>query len=441
MTMWKQSRTIFAILMLGLAWSTSSRASLTIDITLWLDNATPIAVVPFEWRGTGKEPLRFSEIISSNLQRSGQFAPLAEKDMTELPHEGREVNYASWRNRNMKYLVVGRLQLVGADNYQVQFQLLDVEKGSQVTGHSFQARETQLRRLAHHISDLIFEAITGKRGAFDTHLAYITVNRDRQGKALYQLAIADSDGYNEQVLFESRMPIVRPAWSPDGNQLAYVSYSTGRPQIYVQNIYSRHTQQLTDFKGSNLSPAWSPDGRRMAMALSKDGNSEIYIMDLTTRQLYRVTRDVATDIEPTWSPDGRSLIFMSDRGGRPQLYRIAVSDAGPMGRARRLTYDGVENMRPDVSPDGKLLAMVHNNGGRHRIAVLDFETEQLSILTDGQFDESPGFAPNGSMLIYASQTAGKGVLAVVSADGRASHKLRFLQGEVREPAWSPYKTK
>lgn len=438
--MWKKSRTIIAMLILGLACSTASRATLTIDVTLWLDNATPVAVVPFEWRGAGKEPLRFSEIISSNLQRSGQFAPMAEKDMTELPHEGREVNYGSWRNRNMKYLVVGKHHLLGGDNYQVQFQLLDVEKGVQLTGHSFQAQGNQLRRLAHHISDLIYEAITGTRGAFDTHLAYITVHRDRQGKALYQLAISDSDGYNEQVLFESGMPIVRPAWAPDGKQLAYVSYSTGRPQIYVQNIYTRQTTRLTDFKGSNLSPAWSPDGRRMAMALSKDGNSEIYIMDLTTRRLYRITRDVATDIEPTWTPDGRSLIFMSDRGGRPQLYKIGVSDAGAMGRARRLTYEGVENMRPDVSPDGKLLAMVHNNGSQHRIAVLDFETEQLAILTDGRFDESPGFAPNGSMLIYASQTGGKGVLAVVSADGRASHKMRFLQGEVREPAWSPYKT-
>jgi len=210
--------------------------------------------------------------------------------------------------------------------------------------------------------------------------------------------------------------------------------------FYVQNIFTRQTSQLTKFKGSNLSPVWSPDGRQMAMALSKDGDSEIYIMDLLTRKLQRITRSSGTDIEPAWFPDGRSLVFTSDRGGRAQLYRISVDERGAVGRAQRLTYDGKENMRPSVSIDGKRIAMIHNNDGNYRVALLDLETEQLSILTDGRFDESPSFAPNGSMLIYASQAAGRGVLVAVAADGRSSHKLRFQQGEVREPAWSPYKT-
>lgn len=417
-----------------------ARASLTIDITLWLDNATPIALVPFEFRGVGKGPTDMTEVIGGDLRRSGRFAPMAEKDMNEQPHEGREVNYATWRNLSMKYLVVGKLLLIGRDAYQIQFQLLDVEKGTQLLGHSFEAKAGQLRRLAHHISDLIYEAVIGERGAFDTYLAYITVSKNRKGQSLYRLAISDSDGFNEQILFESNMPIVRPAWSPDGKQLAYVSYSSGRPQIYVQNIFTRQTSQLTNFKGSNLSPAWSSDGRRMAMALSKDGNSEIYIMDLVTRKLQRITRSTGTDIEPAWFPDDRSLVFTSDRGGKAQLYRISVDERGAVGRAQRLTYEGKENMRPSVSIDGKRIAMVHNNGGHYQIALLDLETEQLSILTDGHFDESPSFAPNGSMLIYATQAGGRGVLAAVAADGRSSHKLRFQQGEVREPAWSPYKT-
>lgn len=427
------------VICLAISTTQPVRASLTIDITLWLDNATPIALVPFQWRGVGNEPIRITDVVSGDLRRSGQFAPMDEKDMVEQPHEARDVNYASWRNNKMKYIVVGKIQLAGRDSYEIQFQLLDVEKGSQVLGHSFQANGKQLRRLAHHISDLIYEAITGERGAFDTYLAYITVAKNRKGQSLYRLAISDSDGLNEQILFESNMPIVRPSWSPDGNQLAYVSYSSGRPQIYVQNIFTKQTTQLTHFKGSNLSPAWSPDGRRMAMALSKDGDSEIYIMDLLSRKLHRVTRSFGTDIEPAWFPDGQSLVFMSDRGGRPQLYRIAVGDRGATGRAQRLTYDGKENMRPSVSPDGKRIAMVHNPDGSYRVAILDLETEQLSVLTDGRLDETPSFAPNGSMLIYASQASGKGVLAAVSADGKASHKLRFQQGEVREPAWSPYK--
>ncbi len=417
-----------------------ARASLTIDVTLWLDNATPIAVVPFDWKGVGKPPVNLSDIISNDLRRSGRFAPMAEKDMVETPHESREVTYSSWRNTKIKYLVIGKMVLSGQDSYQIQFQLLDVASGSQMTGHSFQAKSIQLRRLAHHISDLVYEAITGERGAFDTHLAYITVSKDKTGRNMYRLAISDSDGYNEQILFESSMPIVRPSWSPDGKSLAYVSYATGRPQIYVQNIYTRHTQQLTNFKGSNLSPVWSPDGRRMAMSLSKDGNAELYVMDLSTRRLHRITRSYGADIEPDWFPDGQSLVFTSDRGGRPQIYRIGVGSNGATGRAVRITFDGKENLRPTVSPDGKRIAMVNNTDGIYRVAVLDLEAQQLSILTDGALDESPSFAPNGSMIIYASSGRGRGELVAVSSDGRSSHKLRFNQGDVREPAWSPFKT-
>ncbi|MBI1424387.1 MAG: Tol-Pal system beta propeller repeat protein TolB [Gammaproteobacteria bacterium] len=438
--MWKKLKIGFVIVVLNLACVTPSRAALTIDVTLWLDNATPISVVPFQWQGAGIEPLHMTDVISGDLQRSGRFAPMAEKDMIERPHDGREVNFATWRNSKMKYLVVGKVQALGNGSFQVQFQLMDVDQGKQMIGQSFQVTATALRRLSHHISDLIYQAITGERGAFDTYLAYITVLHGKNGKSSYQLAISDSDGYNEQILLKSSSPILRPAWSPDCKQLAYVSYASGHPQIYVQNIYTKQTTQLTNFSGSSLSPAWSPDGRRMAMSLSKDGNAEIYIMDLLTRSLYRITNNYAIDVEPTWSPDGRSLIFMSDRGGNAQLYKVAVGETGRLGNPARLTYDGIENMRPDVSPNGKLVAMVNNTGGRYRIAVLDLTTNQLSILSDGNLDESPSFSPNGNMIIYASQLGGKGVLAVVSSDGRASQKLRFLQGEVREPAWSPYKS-
>jgi TolB protein len=438
--MWKKINIVFLVMMLNLICISPSQATLTIDVTLWLDNATPIAVVPFEWQGVGKEPLHMTDVISGDLQRSGRFASMSEKNMVELPHAGREVNYASWRNLKMKYLVVGKMQMIGNGTYQVQFQLMDVDHGKQMIGHSFQVTANGLRRLSHHISDMIYQAITGERGAFDTYLAYVTVVKNKKGGSTYQLAISDSDGYNEQILLKSNMPILRPVWAPDCKQLAYVSYSSGRPQIYVQNIYTKQTQQLTHFKGSSLSPAWSPDGRHMAMSLSKDGNSEIYIMDLLTRRLYRITHNYAIDVEPTWTPDGRSLIFTSDRGGRPQLYRVAVSDTGPLGEATRITFDGDQNLRADVSPDGKSVAMVSATSGRYRIVTLDLESQQTTILSDGSLDDSPSFAPNGSMIIYASMQHGKGVLAVVSADGRASQKLRFLQGEVRQPAWSPFKS-
>lgn len=433
-------RTVSLLVFLSLLLVSPARATLTIDVTLWLDNATPIAVVPFGWHGVGQPPTDLAGVISGDLRRSGRFAPMAEADMIEKPAEGREVNFTTWRNTKMKYIVVGRLIPKGADNFEVQFQLFNVETGAQMKGHSYNARSAQLRRLAHHISDLIYEAITGERGAFDTYLAYITVTKDAKKQNIYRLAIADSDGYNEQVLYETNMPIVRPTWSPDGKTLAYVSYATGSPQIYAQNIFTKQTQQLTNFKGSNLSPSWSPDGRRMAMSLSKDGDAELYVMDLATKRLTRITRSYGADLEPDWTPDGRHLVFTSDRGGRPQIYKIAVGDSGAAGRATRVTFDGKENLRPSISPDGKRIAMVNNTDGIYRIAVLDTEAQQLSILTEGQLDESPSFAPNGNMLIYAASGRGRGELVAVSSDGRTSQKLRFNQGDVREPAWSPYKT-
>jgi len=438
--MWKKIKLVFAVIALNALCVNPSNASLTIDVTLWLDNATPIAVVPFGWQGVGQQPLQITDVISGDLSRSGRFAPMAQKDMVELPHEGAEVNYPTWRNLKMKYIVVGKLKMLGNGQFQVQFQLMDLEQGKQMIGQSFQVEGRALRRLSHHISDLVYQAITGERGAFDTYLAYITVIRDANGKQTYRLAISDSDGYNEQILLKSNMPILRPVWSPDAKQLAYVSYSSGRPQIYVQNIYTKQTQQLTRFKGSSISPAWSPDGRRMAMSLSKDGNAEIYVMDLATRQLTRITHNYAIDVEPTWTPDGLSLIFTSDRGGKPQLYRVRLSNSGAAGEPTRITFDGSQNLRADVSPNGKSVALVNDTGGRYRIGLLDLETGQTSILSDGNLDDSPSFAPNGSMIIYASTLGGKGVLAVVSSDGHASQKLRFLQGEVRQPAWSPFKT-
>ena len=440
MKMWRFIKSILLFTSLIMLMVAPARATLTIDVTLWLDNATPIAVVPFGWQGAGPVPTEMASVISGDLRRSGRFAPMADTDMIEKPAEGREVTFSTWRNTKMKYLVIGKVTSKGADSYDVQFQLFNVDTGEQMKGHSYNARSAQLRRLAHHISDLIYEAITGERGAFDTYLAYITVTKDAKGQNIYRLAIADSDGYNEQILYESNMPIVRPTWSPDGKTLAYVSYASGAPQIYIQNIFTKQTQQLTNFKGSNLSPSWSPDGRRMAMSLSKDGDPELYVMDVATKRLTRITRSYGADLEPDWTPDGKYLLFTSDRGGRPQIYKIPVSDSGAAGRAVRITFDGKENLRPSVSPDGKRLAMVNNTEGVYRIAVLDTEAQQLSILTEGRLDESPSFAPNGSMLIYAASGRGRGELVAVSADGRSSHKLRFNQGDVREPAWSPYKT-
>ncbi len=427
------------ILVLWLSLNSLAHAILTIEITQGSEGAQPIAIIPFEWKGKGTPPVSLKNIVAADLQRSGQFTPLPNKDLISHPHEGVQVNYQTWRALNVGYLVVGKIHDLPDGSFQVQFQLLDVFKGHQLAGYSIRSLNSGLRRTAHHISDIIYKTITGEEGAFNTHISYITVTRDKNNKKRYQLAIADADGYNEKIIYSSSQPLMSPSWSPDGTRLAYVSFLNGRPEIYVQNIISAKKDKLVSFKGLNNAPRWSPDGKHLALTLSKDGNPEIYIMNINSRKLTRITRSYAIDTEPEWLPDGKGLIFTSDRGGSPQLYEIKLNRYKAISRAQRLTFEGNYNSRPSVSSDGRYIAMVHRTQGQFRIAVLERETQHFSVLTKGQLDESPSFAPNGRMIIYATEEKYRGILSAVSVDGRARQRLSFKKGDVREPVWSPYK--
>ena len=418
-----------------------AHAVLTIEITQGSEGSQPIAIIPFEWKGKGTPPVSLNNIVSADLQRSGQFSPLPNKDLISRPHEGTDVKYQTWRALNVGYLVVGKIHALVDGSFQIQFQLLDVFKGRQLAGYSIRSLNSGLRRTGHHISDIIYKTITGEEGAFNTHISYITVSKNKKNKniKLYQLAIADADGYNEKIIYSSPQPLMSPSWSPDGTRLAYVSFLNGRPEIYVQNIFSSKQEKLTTFSGLNNAPRWSPDGKYLALTLSKDGNPEIYIMNVGSRKITRITRNYAIDTEPEWLPNNKGLIFTSDRGGSPQLYEIKLSNNRVVGRAQRLTYEGNYNSRPTVSLDGRYVAMVHRTQGRFRIAVLERGTQNFRVLTKGQLDESPSFAPNGRMIIYATEEKFRGILSVVSVDGRARQKLSFKKGDVREPVWSPYK--
>lgn len=416
-----------------------AHAVLTIEITQGTEGAQPIAIIPFEWTGKGTRPSSLKDIIAADLQRSGQFSPLPNKDLISQPHEGTQVNYQTWRALNVGYIVVGKIQGLVDGSFQVQFQLLDIFKGRQLAGYSIRSLNSGLRRTAHHISDIIYKTITGEEGAFNTHISYITVTRDKTKNKLYQLAIADADGYNEKIIFSSSQPLMSPSWSPDGTRLAYVSFMNGRPEIYIQNIFSAKKTKMVSFKGLNNAPRWSPDGNYLALTLSKDGNPEIYIMNINSRKLTRITNSYAIDTEPEWLPEGKGLIFTSDRGGSPQLYEIKLNQYRATGRAQRLTFEGDYNSRAAVSADGRYLAMVHRSQGKFRIAALERETKNFSVLTNGNLDESPSFAPNGRMIIYATEEKYKGILSAVSVDGRARQRLSFTEGDVREPVWSPYK--
>lgn len=415
-------------------------AVLTIEVTEGVEGASPIAIVPFSWQGRGKAPQDIAQIIASDLQRSGLFAALPRRDLVSQPHQGNEVNFTDWRALNMDHLVIGKVQALSNEEFQIQFQLFDVNKASQISGYSIRSRLSGLRRTAHKISDIIYKALTGTPGAFDTLIAYVTVNRSKSGKTRYRLAVSDSDGFDEQIVLDSTQPLMSPSWSPDGKQLAYVSFKNGRPEIYIQNIITRDIQKIAAFKGINSAPVWSPDGKRLALTLSKDGNPEIYIMDLASKHLSRITRNYAIDTEPSWMPDGKGLVFTSDRGGSPQIYKVSVGRFGKEGREQRLTYEGNYNARASVSPNGRHVAFVHREQGQFRIAVLDMMSQHVNILTDSRLDESPSFSPNGRMIIYATENNYRGVLAAVSVDGQAHQRLRFQTGDVREPAWSSFKT-
>lgn len=429
---------IFTLFIL-LGFTGAASAALTIEITQGTEDALPIAIVPFAWQDKGQAPEDIAAIVAADLQRSGRFNPLPREDLIAQPHEGHQVRYQNWRILGMEKLVVGKMDAQKDGSYQIQFQLLDVYDASQLSGYSFLTRKAGLRRVAHQISDIIYEELMGVKGAFDTSIAYVTVTTDRKGNKLHRLAIADADGHNEHIILESKQSIMSPSWSPDGKHIAYVSFGRGRPELYVQNILTRRRQRLASYSGMNNGPVWSPDGQRMAMTLSKDGNPEIYIMDMVSRGLQRVTRHSAIDVEAAWLADGSGLIFSSDRGGKQQLYRIAVDANGPVGRAERLTFEGDSNGRVAISSDGKHIAMVHRSEGRDHIAVLDLESGHFAVITDTFLDESPSFSPNGSMIIYATTQQDRGVLAAVAVDGKAQQILSFQRGNVREPAWSNFK--
>lgn len=423
-------KTTWLAAMLMLFTSLAQAADLTIEITRGSDRATPIAIVPF---ADGEDmPQDIAQIVSDDLERSGYFEPLERRAMFERPASSEEVRYGDWRALDVRYLVAGRISREG-DQYRIRYDLMDVSGESRLLAETVTSGRQGLRDAAHYISDQIFEEITDIRGVFSTRIAYVTssgVGDDTQ----YALHVADADGRNSQQILSSDEPIMSPAWSPDGGKLAYVSFETERPAIYIQDIASGRRVRATSFEGLNSAPTWSPDGRRLAMALSKDGQPEIYVMDIGSRDVRRVTNNSSIDTEPAWSPDGRSLLFTSDRSGGPQIYRLDLGS----GEEERLTFTGNYNARARFAPDGEAIFLIHRGSNGYQVARQDLESGRLVALSDTGQAESPSVAPNGTMVIFATQQGGNGVLGGVSADGRASFRLPAAQGDVREPAWSPF---
>lgn len=425
--------TLLAAALVFVAWAQPLRAQLEIEIISGNPSALPIAIVPLAWEDPNPAPITtVSQIVSSDLYRSGLFDPMDEGDMPERPREAEDIRFGTWRLLKVDYIVIGSVRPTADGGHDIAYQLFDVHRQERLLSQITTVGQGDLRFGAHRVADAIYEAITGVPGAFSTRIAYITATGEGNGSR-YELVVADADGFSPQSIVGSPEPLLSPAWSPDGGRLAYVSFEKGNSAIYIQDVSTGARELISSGVGINGAPAFSPDGRRLALTLSRTGNPEIFIKDLQTGQESQLTQHWAIDTEPVWSPDGNTIYFTSDRGGKPQIYSISARGGTP----QRVTLQGEYSARPSVAPDGRKIAVAHGRGNEYRIAVWDLETERITVLTPGNLDESPSFAPNGSMVLYATREGGRGVLAAVSADGSVRQRLVLSEGDVREPAWSP----
>jgi TolB protein len=409
--------------LLLLAQASVASAVLSIEIIGAGEHQIPVAIVPFG--GESKLAQTINEVVAGDLQRTGLFrlVDLAGK----APHQLAEVNYPDWQVRGADALAIGAIVQTNG-RIEVRFRLLDVVKQAELAGQSVAASNDQVRAVGHRVADLIYEKLTGDKGVFSTRIAYV----NRQGQK-FRLMVADSDGYNEQTVLAQNEPIISPAWSPDGSHLAYVSFEAGHAAIYMQSLYTNQRIVLANFRGSNSAPAWSPDGKQLAIVLTREGSSQIYLIRPDGSGIRRITFSGTIDTEPNFSPDGQSLLFTSDRGGSAQIYRMPIEG----GAAQRMTFGEGNNYSPRYSPDGKGFVYTHFINGKFYIATQDFQSGQVEILSAGGWEKKPSYAPNGKLILFASEARGRGILATVSSDGRVQQHMFTQSGDAREPVWGP----
>ncbi len=413
----------FLLAVLFLISGFSVQASMTIEIVGGASNRVPIAVLPFGGR-QADAVTNIGAIVATDLGSSGYFRLIDSKDSIS-PSDPNTLSLPAWQGRGADAVLMGQVLPAAAGKLEVRFWLLDAVRATQLGAMSYVSTPASLRIVAHKIADTVHEILLGEAGSYSGRIAYILKRGGR-----YELQVADADSQNAVTVTSSPEPLISPAWSPDGQRLAYVSFEDKKPVVYVQNLSDGKRRAVARFRGSNSAPAWSPDGRKLAVTLSKDETSQIYLLDLETGVATRFTRGGALDTEPLFSPDGQWLFFTSNRGGTPQIYRASLAD----GRASRVTFDGGYNVSPAISPDGKTLAFVHLRGASFHVAAIDLASGQMQLLTDTVADESPSFAPNGRKILYATRVNGRGVLATVSVDGKVRQRLSQT-GDLREPNW------
>lgn len=385
----------------------------------------PIAVATF--RGEDGAPQKVGAIVQADLERSGQFRRV--DSAGAALDEGSRPDVAAWRQKGADSLVTGSVSRLADGRYDVRFRLWDVVRGQDLGGQSYAVTQADLRLAAHRIADFVYEKLTGDKGAFSTRIAYVTKAAQR-----YQLWVADADGENAQSALASPEPIISPAWSPNGGQLAYVSFESRKPVVYTHDVGTGKRRLIANFKGSNSAPAWSPDGRTLAVTLSRDGGSQLYAIDADGGEPRRLAQSSSIDTEPAYAPDGKSIYFVSDRGGAPQIYKMPASG----GNAERVTFTGSYNISPVISPDGRWLAYISRVSGAFKLHVMELAGGAVSAITDTSADESPSFAPNSRLIVYATQQQGREALMTTTLDGKLKARLTGQGGDIREPAWGPF---
>jgi TolB protein len=424
----KKKHGLLLAFLTNLLFSMPCFAALNLELTRGVNSAFPIAIVPFA------ADTDIAGIVKNDLRNSGRFRVFAENKMPSTPHTASEINSESWRQASVDAVVVGEVRSTDSSHVSVKFALVDVVKNQKSTlvKETFDNIEKKdLRHLAHHISDLIYEALIGEKGAFSSRIAYVLTQHSEGSPTRYILEVADADGYNPRSILASPQPIMSPAWSHDGKKIAYVSFENNEAQIYIAQVASGERHSVSNFSGINGAPAWSPNDQQLALVLSKSGSPKIYVLDLASKSLRQLTQGSSIDTEPNFSPKSHSILFTSDRGGGPQLYKVDLSSH----RVERVTYDGKYNARGSFSPDGKHIAMIHADGGGYNIAIQDTATGTLESLTKSGNDASPTFSPNGSMVLYETRAGGKRVLGLISTDGRVKLVLPAREGDVQDPAW------
>lgn len=413
------------LLLLGLCLSVPAIAQFRVEVSGVGLTQLPIAISAF--RGEDSAPQKIAAIVQADLERSGQFRGI--NSTGPVMDEVTRPDVAMWRQKGADSLVLGSVSRLADGRYDVRFRLWDVVRGQDLGGQSYAVTQGDLRLASHRISDFIYEKLTGDKGAFSTRIAYVTKAAER-----YQLWVADADGENAQSALASPEPIISPAWSPSGGQLAYVSFESRKPVVYTHDVASGKRRLIANFRGSNSAPAWSPDGRSLAVTLSRDGGSQLYVIDAGGGEPRRLTQSSSIDTEPVFTPDGKFIYFVSDRGGAPQIYKIPVSG----GNAVRVTFAGSYNISPTVSADGRWLAFISRINGAFKLHVMELNGGAVTAITDSTTDESPSFAPNGRLIVYASKQQGREVLMTTTLDGKIKARLTGQNGDIREPDWGPF---